>query len=390
MQKKENRIRLLLLSVIIFSVSFTVASIATAAAYDETGSQAETLTTTTYGEIELSNGDVLVTRNENGCLDMYAMKAFDVFVNKDGSSLKVKMAKGTVADALNKANIALSQNQAVTPALDADVCDGMVISITEGVKVEITEDGKTETILSPVDTVENALNALGYDLGKDDIVSTERDAQIKEGMKIKIQRVTYKEVTETEKISYDTVEKTSDNLDEGETKVQTQGKYGSKEVTKKIKYVDGKAADTEVLNEKIIKEPVDEVVLRGETSGSAVTQSASNYSGGSTLVDANGNTVSYSNVLTGSCTAYTAPAGAFTATGAQVYEGGVAVNPNIIPYGTKLYIASADGSFVYGYATAVDTGGALISGSALVDLFYFSYDRCVSFGRRDLNVYILS
>ena len=76
-----------------------------------------------------------------------------------------------------------------------------------------------------------------------------------------------------------------------------------------------------------------------------------------TFTDMNGNTVAYSSVVTGSGTAYTAPAGSLTATGVTAYHGGVAVNPNIIPYGSKLYIVSTDGSFVYGYATAVDTGG---------------------------------
>ena len=75
-----------------------------------------------------------------------------------------------------------------------------------------------------------------------------------------------------------------------------------------------------------------------------------------TFVDHNGNTVAYSRVVNGSGTAYTAPAGALTATGVAAYHGGVAVNPNIIPYGSKLYITSTDGSVVYGYATAVDTG----------------------------------
>ncbi len=102
-----------------------------------------------------------------------------------------------------------------------------------------------------------------------------------------------------------------------------------------------------------------------------------------------GNSVVYSSVHTGSGTAYTAPAGASTATGVPAYHGGVAVNPNIIPYGSKLYIVSTDGSFVYGYATAVDTGGALMDGSAIVDCFYNTYDECVNFGRRDVNVYVV-
>lgn len=67
----------------------------------------------------------------------------------------------------------------------------------------------------------------------------------------------------------------------------------------------------------------------------------------------------------------------------------MAVNPNIIPYGTKMYIVSEDG-FVYGYATAIDTGGALMDGSAIVDVYYPTYDDCVVFGRRNVYVYILS
>ena len=133
---------------------------------------------------------------------------------------------------------------------------------------------------------------------------------------------------------------------------------------------------------KITKEPVDKVVLMG-TKGSNVSNPVG------TFTDMNGNTVAYSSVVTGSGTAYTAPAGSLTATGVTAYHGGVAVNPNIIPYGSKLYIVSTDGSFVYGYATAVDTGGALMSGTAIVDCFYNTYDECVSFGRRSVNVYIV-
>ena len=98
--------------------------------------------------------------------------------------------------------------------------------------------------------------------------------------------------------------------------------------------------------------------------------------------------LSYSQALTGTATAYTSEYGALTATGVPAYVGGVAVNPNIIPYGSKLYIETTDG-FVYGYATAVDTGGALMDGSALVDLYMSTYDECINFGRRTVNVYVL-
>ena len=182
--------------------------------------------------------------------------------------------------------------------------------------------------------------------------------------------------------SFETVKKNSKDVDLGKTKVQTEGKQGEALVTKKCKYVDGKKVSSKTVDTKITKEPVDKVVLMG-TKGSNVSNPVG------TFTDKNGNTVAYSSVVTGSGTAYTAPAGSLTATGVTAYHGGVAVNPNIIPYGSKLYIVSTDGSFVYGYATAVDTGGALMSGTAIVDCFYNTYDECVSFGRRNVNVYIV-
>jgi len=67
----------------------------------------------------------------------------------------------------------------------------------------------------------------------------------------------------------------------------------------------------------------------------------------------------------------------------------VAVDPSVIPLGTKLYIASPDGSIVYGYAVAGDTGGAAYNGDVVVDLFYDTYEECIQFGRRTMNIYIL-
>ena len=174
----------------------------------------------------------------------------------------------------------------------------------------------------------------------------------------------------------------SDELERGEKKIGTEGVDGEKAVVKKVKYIDGERDSDEVIAEKVIKKPVDEVTLVG-------TKGAGSTGGEGTFTDENGNEVSYKYKLTGSGTAYNAAPGALTSTGAAVYEGGVAVNPSLIPYGSKLYIVSTDGSRTYGYATAVDTGGALMDGSAIVDCFYFSYDACVNWGRRNVNVYVI-
>ena len=65
----------------------------------------------------------------------------------------------------------------------------------------------------------------------------------------------------------------------------------------------------------------------------------------------------------------------------------MAVDPKVIPLGTKMYIVSADGEYLYGYCVAEDTGGA-IQGN-IVDLFFNTYEECIQFGRRDVLIYIL-
>ena len=76
-----------------------------------------------------------------------------------------------------------------------------------------------------------------------------------------------------------------------------------------------------------------------------------------------------------------------TYSGTPARVGAIAVDPNIIPLGSKLYIVSEDGQYVYGYCVAEDTGSA-IKGYA-VDLYYNYYDECIQFGRRDVTVYVI-
>ena len=77
------------------------------------------------------------------------------------------------------------------------------------------------------------------------------------------------------------------------------------------------------------------------------------------------------------------------ATGVAPQPGYIAVNPKVIPYGTKMYIRTADGSFIYGYAVAADTGGFVTSHPTGVDLFMSTRSACVSFGVRNVEIYIL-
>ena len=72
-----------------------------------------------------------------------------------------------------------------------------------------------------------------------------------------------------------------------------------------------------------------------------------------------------------------------TSTGVRPIEGTtIAVDPKIIPYGTKVYIPKFNRIFI-----AQDCGSA-IKGNR-IDIFMNSYDRCMEWGYRTIEIYIL-
>ncbi len=152
------------------------------------------------------------------------------------------------------------------------------------------------------------------------------------------------------------------------------------------KYVDGQLVASDLIETNVIKEPIDQVTLVG-TSDRYIPSILSVP--GNLQFDQNGRPLKYKKVLNGKAAAYSARAGSSTASGRPAIPGHVAVNPNIIPYGTKMYIATPDGSYVYGYAIAADTGTALMEGKILVDVFFNTYEESAKFGIKNVNIYIL-
>lgn len=355
--------------------------------------------------IELGKNDkVVVTENSGSGYEVSIMRAFNVDLEADGDVKSVKFNEGTVADALKAAGVKIGKTDSVTPAAGTLLEPDMKIKVERWYNISISDGGKTTSNDVPEGTVGEALEFLGIKLTANDKVSVDLDSRVKDDLKFKIDRVTYKTTHTAQSIDYKTVEKKTDDLYAGETQVQTEGKEGEKLITSKLTYVNGKLTSADVISKKTTKKAVNKVVLVGtakrpettvtsstnyfeknrEDSGSFSSDAATN-----TFVDMNGNTVTYLRSYTGSGTAYYAPAGSLTASGRPAQVGNVAVNSNVIPLGSKLYIVSNDGQVCYGYATAADTGGALFAGTAIVDLYYDTFDECSQFGRRDVTVYVI-
>ena len=219
----------------------------------------------------------------------------------------------------------------------------------------------------------------------------------------------YKTVTRDFPIPFESWEQEAPNLPEGTKQLSQEGADGIRRVTYTQKIEDGKIIETVISGDEIAKPPVDSITLVGtykapppvappsvnvpviSSSGltSADVACVSRVTPPAPIpLDSNGHPLNYTKVLYGPATAYNGPT-AWTSTGRPAMEGHVAVNPAIIPYGTKLYIVSADGKYNYGYSIAADTGGFIYYTPIVVDLFFTSYDTCINFGKRDVYVYIL-
>ena len=261
--------------------------------------------------------------------------------------------------------------------------------------------GNTTNIYNVVaGTLGEIFEKIGVVTDEYDIISRPLTDYINEATTIDIVDVSYKTETRTERIPYQSTVVYSDKYNTNTKKVLMEGKEGSKIVTCSVKYVNGEAVETTVLEETVVEAAVDKTTVVGTkkvqmaAAPAPTTVPASSVKSMSTLtppsslqLDTKGVPVKYSSKKTMKATAYTYT-GSKCATGVSPQPGYIAVDPREIPYGTKMYIVSNDGKYVYGYAIAADTGG-FINGSVDLDLFFTSEAGCQSFGVRNVTVYFL-
>ncbi len=243
----------------------------------------------------------------------------------------------------------------------------------------VNVDGETKTLYALKDTtISDVLAQNGITLGNEDTLSVPLSSPATDGLAFKITRFLTKTVEEYQDIPFPTEKRPQSNLNKGTSKVITKGVKGSKKLVYSVKLENGKEIERKLLSETVTKKPSAEIVEYGthevDKSGSVTTFS--------------GSKLEYKKVLNMTATAYTTErtSDKITATGQVARVGLVAVDPKVIPLGSRLYICSPDGkSWSYGTAVAGDTG---VRGN-VIDLFFDTYKECISFGRRKAIVYVL-
>lgn len=332
-------------------------------------------------------GEDWIVRDEQEGVTITIKRAVEIPVQVDGETRMVPCRTGDrVAEVLSKAGVTLGSNDLVNVGLEEGIFSDTVLTVTRQHEVYVIDRGIARGYVIPEGTVAESMATTDFVLQGEDFFAN-ADAPVTENMVIGVNHVTYQEIQSTQEIPYSVVRQDSNTLYRGSTQVKNEGVNGSKNVVSRQKLVNGEVVSTEVVREEVLVEPVDQVVLQGTKPKPSSVATSIAVTPQGTLVDGSGNAVRYSKKIVGSCTAYTG--GGITSTGKAAAVGRVAVNPNVIPYGTRLYICSPDGSLVYGYAIASDTGGALMSGRVLCDLYMDTYGECMNFGRRPMAVYVL-
>ena len=308
------------------------------------------------------------------------------YVITDGDQVKVYTTFATDPIAvLSQAGVALEEDDIYTTQPGDGVSE---ITIQRNQTITINNCGQQMQVNSYGETLEMLLDRLGIPTHGDYTVSAALNTETFDGMEVSVDCVVETEQTYTEDIPFETVYREDPTMPLGQEKVLVAGTKGQLLKTANVVYKNSQQVSNTVIRETVAQQPVDRVVAVG--TGTEVGAEGKPIIGDGYIITADGQMLTYSETAQFKATAYShldEGCDMITATGTTVRTGTIAVDPKVIPYGTRMFIVSNDGKYVYGIGTAEDCGGG-IKGMRL-DLYFDTRAKCFQFGVRQCTVYFL-
>lgn len=322
-------------------------------------------------------------------------------------------------EVLTEAGIELEEED----TYETGYADGMnQITVRRMQMVTVINRGAQSVIGTYGETTGSLLARMGITPGTGDTLSCSSETQTYDGMTIELVHTETRIEEEDTVVPYPVNYYEDPDLEPGAEIVLVAGQNGLTHVKSEVTYRNGKEVSRTVVQETVQTKPVTQLVIRGvdrtimeqpadpepaeqaapaASSGTASgsSSSGSSSSGGSrydgsaetsgnVIMTSSGESYTYVDVMTCSATAYTCEGYVgHTYSGTLARVGAIAVDPTVIPLGTKMYVVSNDGQYVYGYCVAEDIGGG-IKGNK-IDLYFDTYAECWDFGVRMCTVYIL-
>jgi uncharacterized protein YabE (DUF348 family) len=279
----------------------------------------------------------------------------------------------TVAGLLKEQKITLNEHDKVSPKPQTAIKNKMKINIKKAFHLTYVDGGKKQQVWSTSATVADFLKQQGIKLNKFDRVEPSLTAALPVNGVVNIVRV--EKVTDVveEPVQFAVISKKDVGLEKGREKTLTEGIFGLVSRQYEVMIENGKEVSRKLISEKKIRDKQDKVVAVGTKELDLQVSRGAQDTGIEFYV---------------STTAYTADCNGcsgHTATGINLRANPnvkvIAVDPRIIPLGTKVYVEG------YGYAIAADTGSA-IKGYK-IDVFFPTRSDAYRWGVRKVKIKIL-
>ena len=314
-------------------------------------------------------------------LTAYAQSGYVIY---DGADRRVVISEATEpSEVLSEAGIELSR---------ADIIemneDGMrpEITVVRNQIIYINNGGQEIVSNTYGQTVGELLEGINLQLNEGDAIDVSLDTMTYDGMVLNIDRWTTATEYVYEEVPFETEYVQTNKMLKGDEKVATEGVNGELKHTATVTYFNGQEVSREIVATEQTIEPVNQVIKQGTFEAEKGKLTIKD----GVIVTADGEVYTYKKTMQVKATAYTHTdkgCDMITATGTTVHWGTVAVDPKLIPYGTKMFIVSNDGKYVYGLSAAEDCGGS-IKGNR-IDLYMPTTSECFTFGVRNCTVYFL-
>ena len=252
----------------------------------------------------------------------------------DGKTREVRSGGDTVGEVLASEGIKVSDHDLVAPGLDEPVVDGAKIVVRFGREVALTVDGETSThwvtatdvasalgelglpygraelstsrsasigrdglaleVVTPKNlvlrlagkkpvtrtvtalTVEDALEQLGVKVGKIDRTKPSLDTPLEDGDRVVFTDFrAVKKSVKGEAVDFETVEQPDDSMYTGQTVTERAGVPGTRNVTYKVLFKNGKLLKRTVLKQQVLTDPIAALVRVGTMAAPVYTSGGS-------------------------------------------------------------------------------------------------------------------
>ena len=310
--------------------------------------------------------------------------ARNTFVINDGENVTVHSTYASdPAEVLEEAGVTLSGEDYYTTDGTSE------ITVQRSKLLTVDYCGKKVELTAYDETLAEVLGRSGMNYEGAYRASVPVSTKVYDGMEVRVDWIVSNSETYTVELPFETVYVDDPTLPEGTEAVLVEGKVGYALRRSAVTFENAVETDRQVLEETVKQEPVDKLVAVGTGENVGGTNEWPLIADGY-IVLSTGEVLTYSHSEVFKATAYTSwieDVGDVTATGTLARVGAIAVDPRLIPYGTRMFIVTNDGAYVYGIATAEDCGGG-VNGSH-VDLFFDTVDECWQFGVRQCTIYFL-